>query len=162
MYNSSNYSQIDSYKKFHIKLIFYSSFVCLVYFQYGLRQLDLSLLSQLWALNESIQEFRTIIQEQENLSPQSPSPSNSDLNSLASDDEEDDKNGDRNNNKLKSNGNNAANVKNNSSNPKKERDFIEDMHQKLERQIQRMKIAPPAPPKNRNPPPHLPSPSRPV
>lgn len=139
------------------------NFVCFVSLQYGLRQLDLSLLSQLWALNESIQEFRTIIQEQENLSPQSPSPSNSDLNSLASDDEEEDKNGDRNNNKLKSNGNNAANVKSsNGSNPKKERDFIEDMHQKLERQIQRMKIAPPAPPKNRNPPPHLPSPSRPV
>lgn len=56
--------------------------------QYGLRQLDLSLLSQLWALNESIQEFRTMMQDQqENFSQQSPSPSNSDLNSLASDDE---------------------------------------------------------------------------
>ena len=75
--------------------------------QYGLRQLDLSLLSQLWALNESIQEFRTIIQEQENLSPQSPSPSNSDLNSLASDDE-DDANEDSNNNKLIMNGNGSA------------------------------------------------------
>ncbi|KAI8130085.1 FAM89B-like [Lucilia cuprina] len=32
---------------------------------FGLRQLDLSLLSQLWALNDSIQEFRTMIQEQE-------------------------------------------------------------------------------------------------
>ncbi|XP_064555264.1 putative uncharacterized protein DDB_G0289963 isoform X4 [Drosophila montana] len=32
---------------------------------YGLRQLDLSLLSQLWALNDSIQEFRTMIEEQE-------------------------------------------------------------------------------------------------
>lgn len=34
-------------------------------FQYGLRQLDLSLLSQLWALNDSIQEFRTMIEEQD-------------------------------------------------------------------------------------------------
>ena len=49
--------------------------------------MDLSLLSQLWALNESIQEFRTIMQDQENYSQQSPSPS--DLNSLASDDDED-------------------------------------------------------------------------
>ncbi|XP_060646399.1 platelet binding protein GspB isoform X1 [Drosophila nasuta] len=32
---------------------------------YGLRQLDLSLLSQLWALNDSIQEFRTMIEEQD-------------------------------------------------------------------------------------------------
>lgn len=55
--------------------------------QHSLRQMDLSLLSQLWALNESIQEFRTIMQEQENFSQQSPSPS--DLNSLASDDDED-------------------------------------------------------------------------
>ncbi|XP_068153236.1 nuclear pore complex protein DDB_G0274915 isoform X1 [Drosophila tropicalis] len=31
----------------------------------GLRQLDLSLLSQLWVLNDSIQEFRTMIEEQE-------------------------------------------------------------------------------------------------
>lgn len=35
---------------------------------YGLRQLDLTLLSQLWTLNESIQEFRAM---QEALSPQS-------------------------------------------------------------------------------------------
>lgn len=34
-------------------------------FQHGLRQLDLSLLSQLWALNDSIQEFRTMIEEQD-------------------------------------------------------------------------------------------------
>lgn len=59
-------------------------------FQYGLRQLDLSLLSQLWALNESIQEFRTMLQEQETLSPPSPTPSNSDVNSVSSDDDEDD------------------------------------------------------------------------
>ncbi|XP_033150121.1 putative uncharacterized protein DDB_G0277255 [Drosophila busckii] len=32
---------------------------------HGLRQLDLSLLSQLWALNDSIQEFRTMIEEDE-------------------------------------------------------------------------------------------------
>ncbi|XP_058062926.1 uncharacterized protein LOC131212879 [Anopheles bellator] len=56
---------------------------------YGLRQLDLSLLSQLWALNESIQEFRTILQEQETLSPPSPTPSNSDANSVSSDDDVD-------------------------------------------------------------------------
>lgn len=145
----------------NINLTFNNNFLLFVHPQYGLRQLDLSLLSQLWTLNESIQEFRTIIQDQENLSPQSPSPSNSDLNSLASDDEEEDKVGDRNNNKLKANGNGNAAAKSTIM-PKKERDFIEDMHQKLERQIQRMKIAPPAPPKNRNPPPHLPSPSRPV
>jgi len=44
---------------------------------YSLRQLDLSLLSQLWSLNESIQEFRHILQEQDErniLSPPSPSP----------------------------------------------------------------------------------------
>lgn len=44
---------------------------------------------------------------------------------------------------------------------KKEHDFIEDMHQKLEKQIQRMRIAPPAPPK-RNPSQAVQSPSRPV
>ncbi|XP_014261879.1 leucine repeat adapter protein 25-like [Cimex lectularius] len=37
---------------------------------YSLRELDLSLLSQLWSLNEAIQEFRTM---QEMLSPNSPS-----------------------------------------------------------------------------------------
>ncbi|CAH1102519.1 unnamed protein product [Psylliodes chrysocephalus] len=43
---------------------------------YNLRQLDLSLLSQLWALNESLQEYRQMLQEQEDrvLSPPSPSP----------------------------------------------------------------------------------------
>jgi len=44
--------------------------------QFGLRQLDLSLLSQLWSLNESIQEFRQLLQDQEDnaaLSPPSPS-----------------------------------------------------------------------------------------
>ncbi|XP_044748237.1 leucine repeat adapter protein 25-like isoform X2 [Coccinella septempunctata] len=45
---------------------------------YSLRQLDLSLLSQLWSLNESIQDFRQILQDQEDcrvLSPPSLSPS---------------------------------------------------------------------------------------
>lgn len=64
-------------------------FIVFFPFQFGLRQLDLSLLSQLWALNESIQEFRTIIQEQENLSPPSPSPTPSDANSVSSGDEDD-------------------------------------------------------------------------
>jgi hypothetical protein len=127
--------------------------------QFGLRQLDLSLLSQLWALNESIQEFRTMLQEQENLSPQSPSPSNSDLNSLASDDD-DDPNEDSNNNKLIMNGNASVAVPA-KDNGKKEHDFIEDMHQKLEKQIQRMRIAPPAPP-SRHPQANVQSPSRPV
>jgi len=95
------------------------------------------------------------MQEQENLSPPSHSPSNSDLNSLASEDE-DDTNEDNNNN-LITNGN-APLVQNNG---KKEHDFIEDMHQKLEKQIQRMRIAPPAPP-SRNPSQNLQSPSRPV
>lgn len=54
----------------------------------GLRQLDLSLLSQLWTLNESIQEFRSIIQEQETLSPLSPSPSNSESDLPSSEDEQ--------------------------------------------------------------------------
>lgn len=52
-----------------------------------MRQLDLSLLSQLWTLNESIQEFRTIVQEQEALSPPSPSPSNSGSEVPSSEDE---------------------------------------------------------------------------
>ncbi|KAK7789627.1 hypothetical protein R5R35_012325 [Gryllus longicercus] len=42
----------------------------------GLRELDLSLLSQLWSLNESIHELRQLLQEQEEsaaLSPPSPS-----------------------------------------------------------------------------------------
>ncbi|CRK87177.1 CLUMA_CG000985, isoform A [Clunio marinus] len=125
---------------------------------YGLRQLDLSLLSQLWALNESIQEFRTMLEENENLSPHSPSPSNSDLNSLASDDEEG-VNEDNNNN-LTINGNAPA-VATNKASKKQENDFIEDMHQKLEKQIQRMRIAPPAPP-NRKPAKSSQSPSRPV
>lgn len=99
------------------------------------------------------------MQEQENLSPQSPSPSNSDLNSLASDDE-DDVNEDNNNNNLLVNGN-ASSVPSGKDNGKKEHDFIEDMHQKLEKQIQRMRIAPPAPP-SRNPSQSGQSPSRPV
>ncbi|KAF5302812.1 hypothetical protein FQA39_LY01992 [Lamprigera yunnana] len=44
---------------------------------YSLRQLDLTLLSQLWSLNESIQDFRQMLQDQDDraLSPPSPSPS---------------------------------------------------------------------------------------
>lgn len=108
----------------------------------------------MWALNESIQEFRTILQEQENLSPQSPSPSNSDLNSIASDDE--DVNEDNNNNNHLANNNlmlNNSQQHNGSgssgmggADSGKEHDFIEDMHQQLEKQIQRMRVAPPAPP----------------
>ncbi|GAB0091824.1 hypothetical protein DMENIID0001_067070 [Sergentomyia squamirostris] len=55
-----------------------------------LRQLDLSLLSQLWALNKSIQEFRTMLQEEETLSPLSQSPTPSEGTSLTSEEEEDD------------------------------------------------------------------------
>ncbi|XP_037943250.1 uncharacterized protein LOC119676094 [Teleopsis dalmanni] len=57
--------------------------------KYGLRQLDLSLLSQLWALNDSIQEFRTIIQEQdqEDSFSHSPSPASYDSASSEGDDE---------------------------------------------------------------------------
>ncbi|KAM7362069.1 uncharacterized protein ACRADG_012909 isoform 1-T2 [Cochliomyia hominivorax] len=59
---------------------------------FGLRQLDLSLLSQLWALNDSIQEFRTMIQEQEQdddetYSTHSRSPSPYDSVSSDADDE---------------------------------------------------------------------------
>lgn len=59
--------------------------------QFGLRQLDLSLLSQLWALNDSIQEFRTMIQEHdqdddETYSTHSHSPSPYD--SVSSDNED--------------------------------------------------------------------------
>lgn len=39
-----------------------------------MRQLDLSLLSQLWSLNESIQEFRQLVQDHDDRAP-SPSPS---------------------------------------------------------------------------------------
>ena len=139
--------------------------------------MDLSLLSQLWALNESIQEFRTIMQEQENLSPQSPSPSNS---SIASDDEDNEDN--NNNNHLTNNNLVLNNHQLNGSSgggggggggggssvgsgpvieSNKEHDFMEDMHQQLEKQIQRMRIAPPLPP-SRKPAPNVPSPSRPV
>lgn len=46
---------------------------------YSLRQLDLSLLSQLWSLNESIQDFRQILQDQDDhVSPPSPVPSSGD------------------------------------------------------------------------------------
>lgn len=48
--------------------------MCFLLLQYSLRQLDLSLLSQLWSLNESIQDFRQMLQEERVLSPPSPSP----------------------------------------------------------------------------------------
>ena len=116
------------------------------------------------------------MQEQENLSPQSPSPSNS---SLASDDEDNEDN--NNNNHLTNNNLVLNNHQLNGSNgggsvgggvsgivgvgpaieSNKEHDFMEDMHQQLEKQIQRMRIAPPLPP-SRKPAPNVPSPSRPV
>ncbi|CAG9803773.1 unnamed protein product [Chironomus riparius] len=101
---------------------------------YSLRQLDLSLLSQLWALNESIQEFRAVMQEQEMLSPHSPSNSDSNINS----DEETSE--DRNNNLLDK-----------TSPTSNDRDFIEDMHKKLEKQIKRMNVAPPPVPDSPRP-----------
>ncbi|XP_055847473.1 rho GTPase-activating protein gacZ [Episyrphus balteatus] len=57
---------------------------------YGLRQLDISLLSQLWTLNDSIQNFRTMIDDEECYSP-SPahSPYPSPYDSVSSDAEED-------------------------------------------------------------------------
>ncbi|XP_059473035.1 leucine repeat adapter protein 25 isoform X1 [Neocloeon triangulifer] len=44
----------------------------------GLRQLDLSLLSQLWALNENIQEFRAMLQEQDEATLSPPSADEND------------------------------------------------------------------------------------
>lgn len=101
--------------------------------QYSLRQLDLNLLSQLWSLNESIQEYRTLLQEQENLSPNSP-------NSISNSDD-DESNEDRNNNLIHKN---LSNIKERDV----EHDFIEDMHQKLEKQIRKMNVAPPLPPQD--------------
>jgi len=46
--------------------------------QVGLRQLDLSLLSQLWALNENIQEFRAMLQEQDEATLSPPSADEND------------------------------------------------------------------------------------
>lgn len=100
---------------------------------YSLRQLDLSLLSQLWALNESIQEFRTVMQEQEALSPHSPSNSDSNINS------DDETSEDKNNNLLDKN----SPIMNERDFSANENDFIEDMHKKLEKQIKRMNVAPP-------------------
>lgn len=91
------------------------------------------------------------MQDNENLSQQSPSPSNSDLNSLASDDDDD--LNEKHNRELLVNGNPTSTPSAKASG-KKEHVFIEDMHQKLEKQIQRMRIAPPAPPR-RNPANHL-------
>jgi chromosome segregation ATPase len=108
---------------------------------YSLRQLDLSLLSQLWALNESIQEFRAVMQEQETLSPHSPSNSDSNINS----DEETSE--DRNNNLLDK----TSPASNDRDFVSHENDFIEDMHKKLEKQIKRMNVAPPPVPDSPRP-----------
>lgn len=93
-------------------------------FQNGLRQLDLSLLSQLWTLNESIQDFRKMIQENDNSPPHSSSSSNSDLNSIVSYE-------------------NEWKVKNLS----RPTSMSNQNLRTLEKPLQRMKIAPPAPPK---------------
>ncbi|XP_055680668.1 leucine repeat adapter protein 25-like isoform X2 [Lutzomyia longipalpis] len=93
-----------------------------------LRQLDLSLLSQLWALNKSIQEFRTMLQEEETLSPLSQSPSPSEGNSLTSEDDDDDDDLDGNNGQI----------------------VPESVHEPA---VPRMRVAPPPPPPlNRKPP----------
>lgn len=124
-------------------------FLCLP--QNGLRQLDLSLLSQLWALNESIQEFRTMLQDQEQLPPQSPSQSNSDLNSLSSDEEDETSNDESQTGKLIINGVTTSVTSIKDFDKRTSKLIIEDMHQKLEKQIQRMRIAPPAPPTRKPP-----------
>lgn len=58
---------------------------------YGLRQLDISLLSQLWTLNDSIQNFRTMLDEDEECYSPSPahSPYPSPYDSVSSDAEDD-------------------------------------------------------------------------
>lgn len=91
--------------------------------------MDLSLLSQLWSLNESIQEFRTI-QEQDNISPTSPNSTNSE---------------DESNNEDKSMDNKSSQLGQEKDFTKmtNENDFIEDMQKKLEKQIKRMNVAPP-------------------
>lgn len=70
--------QLPIIRSFQLNPINYIDFIFEFFcFQYSLRQLDLSLLSQLWSLNESIQDFRQILQDQEDyrvLSPPSPSP----------------------------------------------------------------------------------------
>ena len=102
--------------------------------QHGLRQLDLSLLSQLWTLNESIQEFRNLVNNRKN-SQQSLASSNSDLNSSGSDNEEGDSS------VLRFKNNHHSQLGNESEHN------LSDAHQKL---VQRMKTAPPAPPKPRS------------
>lgn len=72
---------MNEYSKLHVLLF--------AHLQFGLRQLDLSLLSQLWTLNESIQDFRKIMQDQEDImSPPSPSQSISDSHSISSGDDD--------------------------------------------------------------------------
>lgn len=81
-----------------------------------------------------------MLQEQDNRSQQSPSASNSDLNSLASDDD----NEENNNNKLSVNLNSSLLEK---SGMTREHNFIDEHQQK---QIHRMKAAPPAPPSRKS------------
>ena len=76
-----------------------------------------------------------MLQEQENHSQQSPSASNSDLNSLASEDEDEESRND--NLTVNRHSSTKANVL-------REHDFIDDHHHI--KQIQRMRTAPPAPP----------------
>lgn len=78
---SSEYHKYFIYKNIFVYTYLYIkkskwifSYNLISFFQFGLRQLDLSLLAQLWSLNESIQEFRQLLQEQEDRAP-SPSPS---------------------------------------------------------------------------------------
>ncbi|XP_037037611.1 uncharacterized protein LOC119075305 [Bradysia coprophila] len=103
---------------------------------FGLRQLDLSLLSQLWALNESIQEFRTMIQEQEALSPPSPSPSPSDTNSVSSGDEGDSSIQDH----------NHPSAMQMQHQYKQQQHVLQQQQQQQTTQQQRMRAAPPPPP----------------
>lgn len=64
---------MDFYFKQYSDFHFFFSFD-----QVGLRQLDLSLLSQLWALNENIQEFRAMLQEQDEATLSPPSADEND------------------------------------------------------------------------------------
>lgn len=73
---SSNQNQLKSAPK---SSSFNTNFELLKIEMYNLRQLDLSLLQQLWALNESINEFRLLVQEQEeNASPLTSIPNSED------------------------------------------------------------------------------------
>lgn len=82
---------------------------------FNLRQLDLSLLQQLWSLNESINEYRILMHEQEENSPPLQSISNSEENS-----DEDKANAEK------------IDLKSQKNPRGEERDLIDAMHQKLE------------------------------